>query len=485
MQVLAVHYHLKPGGVTRILENTARANRAAGEPIDFAVLTGPPAKNDIIGRCACIPELAYTTEDSAAVDGDCLYQALMRGARDLFGSLPDIWHIHNHSLGKNSGMAGAVRRLIGDGRKVLLQMHDFAEDGRPENYKLIQDNLESLEDLYPLADQVSYAVINGRDFRFLDEAGFPNNHLHFLPNPVADPGPLNSDSGLEDFLPCRELFLYPVRALRRKNLGECLLLNMAHPEAAVASTLGPSNPAYQTQFERWKAFSSELGLDVHLGIAQENDFAFEAIVSRADAVISTSIAEGFGLGFIEPWLFGKPLIGRDIPDITQDFKDAGINLDHMYRSIPVPLDLVPQAEQLKVKAKAAVVDAYNAYQTPIYYGAEEEAWTAMTQDDCIDFGRLDEAYQELLLKQLAADDSASFFDTVRSAFFGQTISPERSEQNAQVGRDVFSEAGFFNNLLSIYQSLSKRTIDRVLDHIPPRAVLASFLKPERLNLLRT
>ena len=46
MQVLAVHYHLKPGGVTRILENTARANRAAGEPIDFAVLTGPPAKND-------------------------------------------------------------------------------------------------------------------------------------------------------------------------------------------------------------------------------------------------------------------------------------------------------------------------------------------------------------------------------------------------------------------------------------------------------
>jgi glycosyltransferase involved in cell wall biosynthesis len=34
--------------------------------------------------------------------------------------------------------------------------------------------------------------------------------------------------------------------------------------------------------------------------------------------------EGFGYTFVEGWLCGKPVIGRDIPEVTQDFVAAGM-----------------------------------------------------------------------------------------------------------------------------------------------------------------
>ena len=46
--------------------------------------------------------------------------------------------------------------------------------------------------------------------------------------------------------------------------------------------------------------------------------------------VSTSVLEGFGFVFIEPWSAGQCVIGRNIPSVTMDFKKAGLSLDHMY-----------------------------------------------------------------------------------------------------------------------------------------------------------
>ena len=35
------------------------------------------------------------------------------------------------------------------------------------------------------------------------------------------------------------------------------------------------------------------------------DCSFPDMVASAQAIVSTSVAEGFGLGFLEPWVFGK------------------------------------------------------------------------------------------------------------------------------------------------------------------------------------
>lgn len=45
-----------------------------------------------------------------------------------------LLHWHNHSLGKNTAAPGVIRSLAHEGWRILLQVHDFAEDNRPENY---------------------------------------------------------------------------------------------------------------------------------------------------------------------------------------------------------------------------------------------------------------------------------------------------------------------------------------------------------------
>ena len=104
-------------------------------------------------------------------------------------------------------MAGAVRRLVADGRKVLLQIHDFSEDGRPANYALIRDHLENPEDLYPIAEHLHYAVLNGRDLDVLLKAGIPSEKCHLLANPVTAPS-IENEAVETEIFPDKRCFVY-------------------------------------------------------------------------------------------------------------------------------------------------------------------------------------------------------------------------------------------------------------------------------------
>ena len=97
------------------------------------------------------------------------------------------------------------------------------------------------------------------------------------------------------------------------------LLAAAYPDRHFANSLEPTNPAFRPQFERWKSFSRELQLPVTFGLGHQVDCSFPKMVACSEAIVTTSVAEGFGLGFLEPWVFGKSLCGRNLPEITGDF----------------------------------------------------------------------------------------------------------------------------------------------------------------------
>jgi len=55
----------------------------------------------------------------------------------------------------------------------------------------------------------------------------------------------------------------------------------------------------------------------------------------SDIVVTTSILEGFGFSYIEPWIIDRAVIGRSIPFITPDFQTAGMKLGHLYTALLV------------------------------------------------------------------------------------------------------------------------------------------------------
>ncbi|MEN0111234.1 MAG: hypothetical protein AAF805_10985, partial [Planctomycetota bacterium] len=153
MLLAILHHHLNRGGVTSVIANHCRALATlpdADRPERVVVLfdgqrDGWPENllDELAGRLAVElvvePALGYdaagATADSAGL-ADVLAQRLA-----ACGLSPEdtLLHTHNHSIGKSASLPGALGRLADAGWRMLLQVHDFAEDNRPENYAHLRE----------------------------------------------------------------------------------------------------------------------------------------------------------------------------------------------------------------------------------------------------------------------------------------------------------------------------------------------------------
>ena len=470
LAAVIIHYHLRPGGVTRVIE---RAAESLGDQVDLLVLSGEaPGSGDALAPITeTAPVLAYS--DQKPADPEKQAEELRAVVRHRLGRDPDVWHIHNHALGKNGFMPCLVWHLARAGCRLLLQPHDFAEDGRPDNYRLLKHSLGNQLDemLYPVADHIAYAPINCRDKTFLEEIGIP--HVHELPNAVTAHPPAGSSARETG-----KTVVYPARAIRRKNLGEFLLWSLLAPEGYLfRSTLAPQNPAWRRYYDGWVAFADELNLPVEFDAGRKHDFA--ELIRDAEALISTSIAEGFGLAFMEPWLEGKMLIGRKLPEITSDFEQAGLDLSTLYSSLPVPLEWVGEGEFLEA-LECAMQTAYAAYARPWKNEYFLQAKAELIRNGNVDFGILDEVLQRRVIRHLVRhpEDRA----LLPSCF--TSPAPERIEHNRRIIIERYSLDAYGARLLDIYHTLAAVEPGPV-SSADAAGLLDAFLQPGRFNLLRT
>jgi len=486
MRIAIVHFHLQTGGVTRVIEHACDALRIGGHQV--VVISGEPPQSPrpLAAQVEVVPALAYE-ERRERIGPVALRNALEQAAARALGGLPDLWHVHNHCLGKNLALPGALCALAEQRQRLLLQPHDFAEDGRPALYRRMletvgdQDSAVLSAQIYPLAPQIHYATLNARDHQFLASAGVPARQLHRLPNAVtlADPPSLHADGTTSG----QRRWLYPTRAIRRKNLGELLLwAALASPDERFATTQAPQNPLERPIYRRWLALANELALpfDPELG-ARTADFG--ALLASSHALMTTSVGEGFGLAFLEPWLIGRPLAGRDLPEITCDFTADGIDLSGLYRRLPVPLEWV-DAHALRQRLEQALAAAASAYGRGREVDDLERAWgAAVDTAGRIDFGRLDEEAQEQVLRQIRADPcaGAALQDTTPPlADTGALLARNR----ALVERHYLLD-GYRRRLEAIYQTLLAETTAKIADRADGDALITRFQAPERLCLLRT
>ena len=484
MRILISHFHLQTGGVTRVIEHASRALATANHQV--LVVAGEPPQEPLppgVGF-AHVPALAYE-ERRLAAGPRALAAELVRAARQGLGNLPDLWHVHNHCLGKNLALPGALLALAQQGQRLLLQPHDFAEDGRPGLYARLLDQvgggdaaqLQAL--LYPQAAHLHYAVINDRDRGFLATAGVPLDRLHLLPNAVNLSERLGQYQG-----PTRDrrLWLYPTRAIRRKNLGELLLWSaVADEQDLFAATQAPQNPAEQPNYRRWAALARELELPLELELGSRVD-DFPALLTSAHALITTSVAEGFGLAFLEPWLAGRALVGRNLPEITRDFTAAGLDLSGLYERLEVPLDWLDQ-DRLRKAMERALKSVMATYGRKECFADFGRLWASAVRDGHIDFGRLDEPAQEEVIRHLAANNRDRVY--LEPTRLTGAVPTGFIARNRAVAQRDYSIAGYGRRLEGIYQTLMDATVDSELGAADGAALLDQFLAPERLFLLRT
>jgi glycosyltransferase involved in cell wall biosynthesis len=495
MRIAIVHYHLQTGGVGRVVQHACTALLGRGEQVVVLSGTAPQVSLPQGTELAVLPGLEYE-ERREAQTPDQLAATMTTAATAALGGPPDLWHVHNHCLGKNTALPGALLRLARNGHRLLLQPHDFAEDGRPALYRRLREQLAGGNVgrlsalLYPLAPNIHYATLNDRDRRFLAGAGVPEEQLHPLPNAVSMGMPV-SESPERATAPGRgnpreRLWLYPTRAIRRKNLGEFLLWAAlsaerdAEEQDRFAVTQAPQNPRERPIYEQWVSLARELDLPVRFE-AGGGDLDFPSLIASSHALVTTSVAEGFGLAFLEPWLLGRPLVGRDLPEITADFVAEGVCLPGLYQRLDVPLAWVDEARLRDAFERAARqrADAYGRKPGD----AAERAWASAVADGRIDFGRLNEPAQTTIIRRVHADPSAG--QALRPQGLDASAAESVIESNLGVIDRRYSLEGFGQRLAAIYAAVAGSTPSATFSAADGEALLQHFLDPRRLTLLRT
>lgn len=432
MNIAIIHYHLNRGGVTQVILSHLQAldavslqfkieqivvchgGRREGWPEDL-----PGQFHNFQLRECAIPGLEYDEGGDSLPQPQVLTEEI-RESLTHYGCRADntLLHVHNHALGKNLSIPGVVRALGEDGFPILAQLHDFVEDFRPANYRRLQDALSSQsperlpELLYPQGSQIHYAVLNSRDAGLLQYAGITASRLHVLPNPIQPPEDIVERSVGRTRL--AELFgigrsvryiLYPTRGIRRKNLGEMLLWAAANSteKAVFSSTLAPLNPIEQPRYAHWRALAHELKLPCVFESGRSGGLALAENVAACDRMLTTSLAEGFGLTFLESCLSERPLIGRDLPDITYDFAKHGITFAGLYPRLDVPIEWIGRDEVLNM-FDCTFNSAMCAYRRqPLPRSVLAEELCARVRNGGIDFGDLDADLQESVLRSVCGN----------------------------------------------------------------------------------
>ena len=458
MKIALLHYHLRQGGVTKVMETQARALQTLGHSVCLVAGDGTSEMPHRI-----VPALDYQKE--SALSGKDLF----RQVQEALDWLPDLWIIHNPTLGKNILFPSFISVLAEQGTPILLQVHDFAEDGRPANYHLIKE-----PHLYPLAEHIHYAFINSRDRDLLIKAGLPKERTHLLPNAV-NPPHRTRRSPTE-----QALILYPVRGIRRKNLGElCLLAKHAPAGARFAIALAPENPAWKPGHDRWERLAQEMGLPITFNVTDRiaphpgAETHFSSWLSHATHIATTSVAEGFGLTFLEPAFLDLPLLGRDLPEITQDFTSNGLQLGCLYDRIPVP------ASHLKIETlRTELAQVYQSYGKHLTEDLVQETYEAMTTQGTVDFGTVDfgnlpEQTQEDILMGPELPE-------VRT-WLVQALA-QQSTSAAPQNLTPWSPDRYALKMKFILEQFTKRG---TVSWLPKEQVLAQFFSPARFHFLRT
>lgn len=508
MRIAVVHYHLNRGGVTRVIENQLLSLDSALDdhgPHEALILYGGRREgwpSDLVDRLQRIrlclqplPELDYDSEQVGQTRG--LESRLADVLLDA-GFSPDdtIVHIHNHSIGKNAALPQAIWDLAQRGYGLLLQIHDFAEDQRSGNFRLLAGAGTSLADwhgrLYPQAANVHFAVLNGRDHGVLQSVGLPPERLHFLPNPVlpfetlpdrdVTRGKLNDLFGVPRDA---RFLLYPVRGIRRKNLGEALLHSLLASEGTyVGLTLPPLNPAERTRYDEWKAVAQRWQPPFRFEVGAPGGLSFAENLAAADEILTTSVAEGFGMVFLESWLAGRPLAGRDLPEITQDFTKAGIDLSRLGSRLEVPADWIDlsRLRQTLLDAFRATIAAYDRPESPELPGQVD----ARLGGDTLDFGDLDESFQGVVIDRVVSEPAARQELLTLNPWIAEANDEDLVKPNADIVRREFSLQPSGSRLAAVYDSVlnSPRGQD-IHPLVQPGSILDRFLDFGRFRLLRS
>lgn len=379
MNLVIVHYHLRPGGIRRVIElatphllrelpDVTTVTLACGEAGDenwlrqFAALIQPAQLQVRVEKC-----FNYFSEQKVAP------QKIQSRLRTALGKILGdhgpadclVW-AHNLGIGRNLLLSHELAQACAArGITLVSHHHDLWFDNRWRRWPEIRrSGFRNLTDVanttFPTQSNIRHAAINSEDATVLRKHFGPTAAL--LPNPVPRQRPPRPAAvrAARQWLArtLREadapVWILPCRLLRRKNVAEALLLTRwLRPEAWLITTGGASSADELPYFHKLERAAHQQRCHLRLGVLQGDEThkpSVAELMAASEAVLLTSIQEGFGLPYLEAAAANRPLIARNLPNVAPDLRRFGFRPPQAYDEIRVSPDLFDwKAERARQK----------------------------------------------------------------------------------------------------------------------------------------
>lgn len=365
--LVVVHSHWRLGGVRRVVELALPEIARVGNWRKVTLLSGGGGRLELpplgveVGECI-EPAFDYFPEQGAVLEN---LRGRIRRALEQLAAGGDarrvlLW-FHNPALAKNPLVCAEVAGFAAArGVAVVMHHHDFWSAGRWERLETLRAcGLETpdaaAEVLFANGTRCRQVAINLADCRTI--APYFSGGVDYLPNPVvrtsAGGGCEEAGKWLRKRTGSRPLWVCPTRMLRRKNLLEAVLLaRWLRPEAVLATTSG----AFSADEARYAAAVREVaeasGGSVVTGLLDAPGApAVSEVLAHAEAVVLTSVREGFGMGFVEAAAAGTPVLARRLPQVEPDLEALGFVFPHRYDEVWIDRSLIDvEAEMARRRA---------------------------------------------------------------------------------------------------------------------------------------
>ena len=374
--LIVVHYHLRPGGVRRIIETALPAIAAAtGKHLKRITLavgeagasgwqaalvnSVSPARLEVFVE----PAFGYFSEQGLPpkMTRDAIRAALAHLVRPGEAGETLFW-FHNPAIGRNAILGEELGRLGAKlGFASILHHHDFWCANRWARWWEMRQcgfrtPAAAARALFVAGARVAHVCINSADHKALRQ--FFLRHSAHLPNPLKPRFSSTPTAAKKMKLWLKEatgsagpVWLCPTRILRRKNIAESILITRwLRPEACLATTSGVSSVGEQEYASRLQSAAKAGKWNVRFGLLDGlNHPAVAEVIDASEAIVLTSLQEGFGLGFVEAG--AKPLIARALPDIMPDLAALGFQFPYLYDEVFIASDLVDRKSERRRQTK--------------------------------------------------------------------------------------------------------------------------------------
>jgi glycosyltransferase involved in cell wall biosynthesis len=364
VQLIIFHSHFRPGGVRRVIElatphlikhwpeRIRRVVLATGEAPEGSWLRLFRKKLQGIPVSLLVqPVLGYASEQAP---GDKNLRrdasnAIMALVREALRDQSLIW-AHNLGLGRNLYVARELTFTChACNIPLIAHHHDWWFENRWHHFAAMREpgfcKLDAVANaILPASSCIAHAAINSADAAVLEKHF--DGLAGWLPNPVELEEPPSPERVAEARSWLRQrlgneapVWLLPSRLLRRKNIAEALLLTRwLRPEAWLATTGGVSSPEEQIYADTLAQAAQSQGWPLRLGILQGDQNAkstMPELLAASEAVVFTSLQEGFGLPYLEATAAHRPLVARMLPNMAPDLKAFGFSFSQSYKEIRV------------------------------------------------------------------------------------------------------------------------------------------------------